>query len=89
MEFRIAPILLACINLFLIGFNVYQTYVASTIIHTNLKMLGVMLIIILLAMSTFRSHDFFSKTFKVAFYLIWGLGIIGWGVLCVDVIGRL
>jgi hypothetical protein len=67
MEFRIAPLILVIIAFALLGYNVYDTFINFTSIHW--KQLGIGSFILLLANGAYRGHHFFTKQYKLAFWL--------------------
>ncbi len=77
MEFRIAPLLLASILLALILFTVNGIYFTNPQKVIGIKLIGVMILIFALSVSTFLSHNFYSKLFKWAFYSVQFLNLLG------------
>ena len=77
MEFRIAPMLLVVFNLIFITFAnpTFNTWVPLKDLADFSKVLIPFLLVFALSIGTFIRHSFYSKSFKVAYYLIQGLNV--------------
>ena len=75
MEFRIAPMIMALINLFFIVFVLINYHFNHQ--EINIKMILLPLIILFVAKGAFKSHHYYKQTFKTAFYIIQLCNIIG------------
>jgi len=79
MEFRIAPLLFAILNLGYILFvnpNLNDGIALSTV-SNMLQILFPFVVIFLVATGSFTRHSYYSKQFKITFYTLQTLSILG------------
>ncbi|MBK7762837.1 MAG: hypothetical protein IPI46_05615 [Bacteroidetes bacterium] len=77
MEFRIAPMIMACLNLILILF-VNPDINSSIPLHSVSsypKILIPFMVIFAMSVGAFLRHSYYSKTFKIVFFSIQALNI--------------
>ncbi|MEZ5045758.1 MAG: hypothetical protein R2831_02075 [Chitinophagaceae bacterium] len=78
MEFRIAPLLISIFNLIYILFinpNINESIPLASVANI-FKMLLPFILLLAMSMGTFFRHDFYSKKFKIAFWVLNSISLV-------------